>query len=104
MSNKAESATFIIRERGTAAAPHLSVEFNFSWNEDFKAAFKRAVPHGAGRVWDEDLSKWFISPDWIEKTAELAFDYFKRVYKVEGTATTDLRTGDRMPEQADLFG
>lgn len=102
--NKADTATFTVRERGPADARHLSIELEFDWSEEFKDAFKRAVPHGRGRKWDEELKKWFLAPEYLEAAAAIALEYFRRVEKVEGTSRFDLRTGERLPEQKGLFG
>lgn len=102
--NKGDTATFTVRERGPAEHRHLSIEFEFDWNEEFKEAFKQAVPHNRGRFWDEDIKKWFISPEYLDATAAIALEFFRRVLKIDGTTRIDLATGERLPEQAGLFG
>lgn len=101
MKNKA--ATITVRERGPAERRHLSDELEFDFCEEFKEAFKTAVPHERGRFWDEDLRRWFIAPEFREATAAIALNYFSHVYLIEGTRTTDLATNASY-SQASLFG
>lgn len=95
-------AEFIVRERGIADHPNLTVEVESTYNEEFVNALKGALRHGSERAWDGDLKRWFISPAVLEKTCLIAGRFYGKVYLVEGDKITDIISG-QSSEQAGLF-
>ena len=86
-------AEFIKRDRGVAAVPELCVELETSYLPQFNEALKAMLSHGVDRIWEPALKKWLIAPEVLDRTIELAKQYFRAVYLTEGETTTELISG-----------
>jgi len=102
MSRK-QSCEIIVRERGPEGWPALTLELDFPYQPDFGRSLVERLPGGT-RIWsgggDE---KWHCHPDFVEQIAEIAYEFFPRVYFTEGTSSVEIRSGWRRPEQAAMF-
>lgn len=86
-------AEFTVRDRGVADAPHLNVELETSYSPAFNDSLKALLTHGVDRRWDPELKRWFIAPAVLDRTVELAKQYYRAVYLTEGEKTTELNSG-----------
>lgn len=93
MRREENYAEFFVRERGVATSRHLNVELETSYSPAFNDALKALLSHGVDRIWDADLKRWFIAAEVMQRTIELAKQYYRSVYLTEGETTTELISG-----------
>ena len=93
MRREENYAEFTKRERGVAAAPKLTVELETSYSPKFNESLKALLSHGVDRIWEPALKKWLIAPEVLDRTVELAKQYFRAVYLTESEKTTELISG-----------
>jgi len=95
---------FIVRERGPAEHPDLTIEVDSTYDAGFVEALKAALRHGVHRCWDADKERWYISPSMLDRAVDIAKQYFSNVFKTDGEDVIDLQTGDLIPQTGNLFG
>lgn len=95
-------AEFIVRERGIADHPNLTVEVESTYNEEFVNALKAALRHGSERAWEPELKRWFSRRRSLNESVRSRESITATSTLVEGDKITDLITG-QASEQTGLF-
>lgn len=105
-------AEFTHRESGPADCPALTVKLECTYSREFcgyktdagerrQGALARELPKGS-RAFLPSQGAWFIHPEQLSQAIALALRFYKYVYEVEGSKTTEHHTG-RTSEQGSLF-
>jgi hypothetical protein len=86
-------AEFIVREKGVADWPLLTIEVESSYSPQFVDELKAVLSHGTQRAWVPDLKRWYVSPAVLDAAVEVAKHWFRNVYLTEGENITELNSG-----------
>jgi hypothetical protein len=86
-----EYCDIILREKGPADWPALTIEVESSFKQEFIDALKE-LPVGA-RAWDKANGKWRVHPNYLMNVQELAKKYYQHAHMIVGEETTDLHSG-----------
>lgn len=93
----------IVREKGIAEKPDLTIEVEYSFNREMNEAIKEKCPYYAW--WfdaDAEPKVWRVHPRYQILIERLAVEMFDCARRIEGEIITDLKTGNTF-EQKSLF-